>query len=113
MKVKIKNSKITVAGKTILDNRGKEGVDLQSAVCGCCDSIKQAGDLISIADNEGIGDGYTIRGYCTVDGGCSVMCTRDKVYQELGGRISDCVYAESTTKSRCEHWEKIGTPIKI
>jgi hypothetical protein len=47
MKIKIKNSKIKVAGKTIIDNRGKEDVVLHSVVCILCDSIKQAGDLIN------------------------------------------------------------------
>ena len=30
MEIKIKNSKITVAGKTVVDNRGKEDVVLQN-----------------------------------------------------------------------------------
>ena len=30
MKIKISNSKITVAGKTVIDNRGKEDVVLHS-----------------------------------------------------------------------------------
>jgi hypothetical protein len=32
-------SKIKVAGKTIIDNRGKEDVVLHSVVCRLCDSI--------------------------------------------------------------------------
>lgn len=35
MKIKISNSKITVAGKTVIDNRGKDDVVLHS-VKTCC-----------------------------------------------------------------------------
>ena len=44
MKIKISNSKITVAGKTVIDNRGKEDVVLNSLVrfseCKCDEECK-------------------------------------------------------------------------
>ena len=47
MKITIKNSKITVAGKTVLDNRCKNNIVLDSVVCILCESIKDCGEIIN------------------------------------------------------------------
>ena len=65
-------------------------------------------DLIEIAKNELIPDGYVITGYCSVvPNEPQATCTRDKFYQENSGRITDCIFAEDTTKTKCEHWHRV------
>jgi hypothetical protein len=72
-------------------------------------------ELIKTADQEGVGDGYIIRGYCDVNGDkdVSVMCVKDKTYSEVGGSINDCIHQAKTDKLKCKFWNKIKTPIKI
>ena len=47
MKITIKNSKIIVAGETVLDNRGKNNIVLDSVVCSLCESIKDCSEIIN------------------------------------------------------------------
>lgn len=63
-------------------------------------------ELLEIAERESIPSGHTITGYCSVSD-ISTCCTRDQVYLDTGGRVSDCNFAEERTKSSCEHWHRI------
>ena len=64
--------------------------------------------LIDIAKNESVPVGYSVTGYCSVvRNEPQVTCTRDKFYQENSGQITDCTFAENTTKTICEHWHRV------
>jgi hypothetical protein len=64
--------------------------------------------LIEMAKVDSLPDGYLITGYCTVNNDDpQVTCTRDKAYQDNSGQITDCIFAENTTKAKCEHWHRI------
>ena len=65
-------------------------------------------ELIEMAKSESVPDGHVITGYCNVDD-CApqVTCTRDKVYQESIGNLTDCNFAKDRTKTSCEHWHRV------
>ena len=65
-------------------------------------------DLVEMASAESVPSGFVVKGYCDVDDAApQVTCTRDKVYQENTGKITDCTFAQDRTKSSCEHWHRV------